>query len=246
MSPADPALSVIIPAFNEEDYLPRYLPTVLTSAAHWEKLGGGPTEVIVVDNASTDATAKIACELGAHVIFEPVRNIAQVRNTGAAQARGRLLFFVDADTALPPEAISAAAGAMEYGDHVGGAVPPLYQCRRFGARALCRYWDWYRARHGGAQGVAQFCTAAAFAQAGRYRTDLYMSEDVEFYARLRALGESTGRPTVLLDELRVEPSTRRYDQWPTWRMLWWQNPVTARMKLSSRRFWRHWYDSTVR
>ncbi len=246
MSADSPTLSIIIPAFNEQDYLPRYLPTVLASAARWEETAGGTAEVIVVDNASTDATAVIAEELGARVVFEPTRNIARVRNTGAAQAHGQFLFFVDADTALPLGAISAAVDAMEHGAHVGGAIPPIYRCRRFGARALCGYWDWYRARHGGAQGVAHFCTAAAFAQAGRYRTDLYMSEDVEFFARLRALGESTGRPVVLLDELRVEPSTRRYDQWPTWRMLWWQNPVTARMRLTSPRFWRHWYDSTVR
>lgn len=246
MSLDTPILSIIIPAFNEQDYLPRYLPTVLASAGRWEESAVGTAEVIVVDNASTDDTAKIAEELGARVIFEPSRNIAQVRNTGAAHARGGFLFFVDADTALPLEAISAAFDVMEHGAHAGGAIPPTYRCCRFGARALCRYWDWYRARHGGAQGVAQFCTTAAFAKAGRYRTDLYMSEDVEFFSRLRALGESTGRPVVVLDELRVEPSTRRYDQWPTWRMLWWQNPVTARMRLTSPRFWRHWYDSSVR
>lgn len=246
MTPDILAVSIIIPAYNEQDYLPRYLPTVFASAARWESAGGRTAEVIVVDNASTDATAKVASGLGAHVVFEPARNIAQVRNAGAAQASGRLLFFVDADTALPVEAVSAAVNAMDYGSHVGGAIPPLYRCRRLSARALCRFWDWYRARHGGAQGVTQFCTAEAFEQLGGYCTDLYMSEDIEFFARLRALGERTGRDVVLLDELRVEPSTRRYDQWPTWRMLWWQNPVTARWKLCSPRFWRHWYDSTVR
>jgi glycosyltransferase involved in cell wall biosynthesis len=239
-------LSVVIPAYNEQAYLPRYLPTVLASARTWQQAGGGEVEVIVVNNASTDDTAQTARSLGARVVFESERNIATARNTGAADARGHLLFFADADTALPPEAISEAAAAMASGTHVGGAIPPRYVCRRSGARVLCRFWDWYRARHHGAQGVAQFCTVDAFTRLGGYDTTLYMSEDIEFYARLRALGQQTGRPALILEHLRVEPSTRRYDRWSTWRMLWWQNPITARLFLSSPRFWRHWYSSTVR
>ncbi|UUU44324.1 hypothetical protein [Streptomyces sp. NBC_00162] len=73
-----------------------------------------------------------------------------------------------------------------------------------------------------------------------------MSEDVEFFARLTAHGHKTGRPVTVLDDLRVRPSTRRYDQWSTARMLWWQNPLTARLRLASPRMWRHWYGSTVR
>lgn len=73
-----------------------------------------------------------------------------------------------------------------------------------------------------------------------------MSEDVEFFSRLRALGDRMEQPVVVVEELRVRPSTRRYDQWPTWRMVWWQNPITARLRLTSPRFWRHWYDTTVR
>jgi glycosyltransferase involved in cell wall biosynthesis len=244
--PTKPLLSVVIPAFNEAAYLPVYLPTVLTSLHRWEQQGGGRGEVVVVDNASTDDTAQVAHGLGARVVAEHVRNIATVRNSGAAAASGRYLFFADADVALPLDAIAAAMRLMGDGAHVGGAIPPLYRCRRLGARLLCRYWDWQRERHGGAQGVAQFCTADAFAQLGGYSTQLYMSEDHEFFARLCALGQRTGRPAMVVDELRVEPSTRRYDQWPTWRMVWWQNPLTARLFLSSPRFWRHWYATTVR
>lgn len=242
---ADLLLSVVIPAFNEEKYLPNYLPTVLASLRHWESGSGALGEVVVVDNSSTDDTARVARGLGARVVDETVRNIAVARNTGAAAASGRYLFFTDADVALPLEAITAAAALMADGA-AGGAIPPLYRCRRLGARLLCRYWDWYRGRHGGAQGVAQFCTAAVFAQLGGYSSKLYMSEDHEFFARLRALGERTGQPVTVLDQLRVEPSTRRYDQWPTWRMVWWQNPITARLRLTSPRFWRHWYATTVR
>ncbi|MFJ4972443.1 glycosyltransferase [Streptomyces sp. NPDC088755] len=240
-----PGLTVVIPAHNEVAYLPRYLPTVLASLAHWQETSGEHGEVIVVDNASTDATADMAASFGVRVISEPVRNIGRVRNSGAAAARSERLFFTDTDVALPMEAITAAADAMGSGA-AGGAIPPLYTPERLGARLLCAYWDHHRTAHGGAQGVAQFSTATAFKAIGGYRDDLYMSEDVDFFARLTAHGRATAAPVEILDDLRVRPSTRRYDQWSSLRMLWWQNPVTARLRLNSPRMWRHWYESTVR
>ncbi|MEW2299216.1 glycosyltransferase [Streptomyces sp. NPDC006655] len=238
-------LTVVIPAHNEAAYLPRYLPTVLASLTRWEESSGELGEVIVVDNASTDTTAEVAASFGVRVISESVRSIGRVRNSGAAVAGGRRLFFTDADVALPLEAITAAAAAMDAGA-VGGAIPPLYTPKRLGAWLLCAYWDHYRTAHGGAQGVAQFATASAFNTVGGYRDDLFMSEDVDFFHRLTAHGRATAAPVAILDELRVRPSTRRYDQWSSLRMLWWQNPVTARMRLSSPRMWRHWYGTTVR
>ncbi|MFE1198660.1 glycosyltransferase [Streptomyces olivaceoviridis] len=240
-----PGLTVVIPAHNEAAYLPRYLPTVLSSLERWEETSGERGEVVVVDNASTDATADMAASFGVRVISETVRNIGRVRNAGAAAAEGSRLFFTDADVALPMEALTAAAAAMDNGA-VGGAIPPLYTPKRLGARLLCAYWDHYRETHGGAQGVAQFATAAAFQEIGGYRNDLFMSEDVEFFRRLTAHGRSKNAPVVILDELRVRPSTRRYDQWSSLRMLWWQNPLTARLRLNSPRMWRHWYQTTVR
>ncbi|HEV8555177.1 MAG TPA: glycosyltransferase [Actinophytocola sp.] len=238
-------LSVVIPAFNEADYLPRYLPTVRAAVCRWENRSRSRGEIIVVDNASSDATAHVARSLGARVIHEPRRNIAHARNTGAAAASAPMLFFVDADVALPLEAVDVVTTHLRSGSCVGGAIPPSYAPRRLGARLLCGYWDWYRRRRGGAQGVAQFCTADAFHALRGYRTDLYMSEDVEFFRRLREYGEDCRRPVLIVNELRVWPSTRRYDQWPTWRMVFWQNPITARAFLTSARFWRHWYDDTT-
>ena len=239
-------LSIVIPAFNEAAYLPFYLPTVQAAMRHWEGRSRLCGEIIVVGNASTDATATVAEDLGVRVVHEPRRNIGCVRNTGATAAVTPFLYFVDADVALPLEAVDVAATLLRSGSCVGGAIPPRYTPRRLGARLLCSFWDWYRQRTGTAQGVSQFCTADAFHELGGYRTDLFMSEDVEFFGRLRRLGQARDRPVVIVDELRVRPSTRRYDRWPTWRMVFWQNPITARVLMTSPRFWRHWYDTTVR
>jgi glycosyltransferase involved in cell wall biosynthesis len=246
MSNRTPALSVVIPAYNEARHLPQYLPTVLTSLRQWETESGERGEIIVVDNASTDDTGQVARQLGARVIVEPVRNIGQVRNTGAAAAAAPYLLFFDADVAVPAEAVIAVMNQVTSGTCVGGMIPPLYRPTRFGTRILVACWAFYRRIFGGAQGVAQFCSRQAFTQLGGYRSDLFMSEDVEFFARLTRHGKRLGQPVAHLTDLRVEPSNRRFDQWPSWRMIWWANPITAHLFLSSRRFWRHWYESTVR
>ena len=76
--------SVIIPAYNEEKYLPAALSAVNKAIETAPMVG----EVVVVDNNSTDRTAAIAAELGARVVFEPVNQISRSRNAGAKAAGG--------------------------------------------------------------------------------------------------------------------------------------------------------------
>ncbi|UUU44325.1 glycosyltransferase family A protein [Streptomyces sp. NBC_00162] len=76
----------------------------------------------MVDNASTDTTPAVASQLGARVVTETVRSIGAVRNTGASAATGSLLFFTDADVALPLDALTAATAAVDAGA-AGGAIP---------------------------------------------------------------------------------------------------------------------------
>jgi len=97
------ALSVVIPAYNEE----RYLPLLLRSLQNQTMV---PDEVIVADS-STDRTPEIAREFGARVIRTPTweelgvadgpgawaSGVAEARNRGARIARHDLLLFVDAD-----------------------------------------------------------------------------------------------------------------------------------------------------
>lgn len=241
-----PLVSIIIPAFNEAKYLPSHLPSVIQSLDSWMSASHGDGEIILVDNSSDDDTAELAQSYGVRVISEPVRSIGRARNSGANAALGRYLFFVDADVTIPLDAVAVAVSILECGEHIGGAIQPRYRPRRMSARLLCAYWDRRRTRHRDAQGVNHFCTAEAFRTVGGYRTDWYMSEDVEFFARLRTLGDNSKKPVALVSRLHVEPSTRRYDLWPAWKILWWQNPIVARIFPKSPSFWRAWYQSTPR
>ncbi len=56
--------------------------------------------MIVVDDASTDATPEIAAQNNARVVSVNHRQIAATRNSGARAAQGERLFFVDADTTI--------------------------------------------------------------------------------------------------------------------------------------------------
>ncbi|HBH79595.1 MAG TPA: glycosyl transferase, partial [Nitrospira sp.] len=71
-------LSIVIPAFNEARLIEQTLRSVTTSLA--ANAGSGFTsEVIVVDNNSTDNTAQLARQAGAQVVFEPINQIGRAR-----------------------------------------------------------------------------------------------------------------------------------------------------------------------
>src|SRR5688572_19307503 len=110
-------ISFVIPAHNEAALLGDTLRILRASA---DELGE-PFEIIVVDDASTDATAEIARNGGARVQRIERRHIAASRNAGAKVARGELLVFVDADTHVPVETLRQALAAIRNGAVGGGS-----------------------------------------------------------------------------------------------------------------------------
>ena len=88
-------VSVVIPAYDEEDYLLACLESIRKQDY------AGKYEVIVVDNASTDNTARLARDWGAKVVHESKRSTACARQKGAEVATGKIIAFIDADTRAP-------------------------------------------------------------------------------------------------------------------------------------------------
>ena len=99
-----PYLSVVIPAYNEE----KFLPLCLDSLSKQDY--AGEYETIVVDNASTDNTAKIALATGAKVVYESKRSPACARQRGSEEATGDIIAFIDADTRAPSCWLSTIVG----------------------------------------------------------------------------------------------------------------------------------------
>jgi glycosyltransferase involved in cell wall biosynthesis len=89
-------ISVIIPAYDEQAYLGPCLESLKNQSVD-------DFELIVVDNNSTDETARIAREYADLVLSCPTQGISSARNFGAAHAAGDILCFIDADGIVSPD-----------------------------------------------------------------------------------------------------------------------------------------------
>ncbi len=101
-------ISIIIPVYNNTRDLPECLSAVKASAKNLD------TEIIVVDDASTDETPSVAASMGVHVLTLG-RNSGPgaARNFGAQHATGEILFFVDADVVLAPDSLDRAIRILD-------------------------------------------------------------------------------------------------------------------------------------
>ncbi len=93
--------SIIVPAYNEQDYIAKCLKSIRSLKIP----RGESSEVIVVNNASTDKTKETAQAAlpTAKIIDEPQKGLTRAYNRGALEAKGEILVFVDADMTLLPD-----------------------------------------------------------------------------------------------------------------------------------------------
>jgi glycosyltransferase involved in cell wall biosynthesis len=129
-------LSVVIPALNEEGIVGKTVQTVPL-----KKLNeiGLETEILVVDNASTDNTAKEASEAGARVVLENKRGYGNAYIRGFKEAHGDIIVMGDADGTYPFDEMAEfiqpilkgeaefVMGSRLKGDIRPGAMPALHK-----------------------------------------------------------------------------------------------------------------------
>ena len=95
-------LSVVIPALNEAENIPHVIaavPVAELAEAGWE------TEIVVVDNASTDGTGKVAADLGARVVHQPLRGYGNAYRAGFDAVDSEVVATGDADRTYPFDAL---------------------------------------------------------------------------------------------------------------------------------------------
>lgn len=199
--------SVIIPAFNEECYLPATL-EALASAMGETAFAG---QVIVVDNNSTDATARVATEHGARVVFEPVNQISRARNAGAAVADTPWLVFVDADTQVSGALLDAALSRLAGGGVCGGGSTLVLDHTPPRAAAMVRGWNGLSRKFGLAAGSFVFCLREGFEAVGGFSEAVYASEEIWFSRRLKRWGRRRGQGFEILDLAPVTTSARKLE-----------------------------------
>lgn len=239
-------ISVVIPAFNEAGYLGGTLACLNRAKAFLQSEGGLPAEIIVVDNDSNDSTADVARALGATVVRETQHNVAKVRNTGAKLCGGEVIVFVDADTTVPDTLLSRIVEAMSDTTCFGGALDTDYRPMKVTVRVYLQFWRILGKLTGMAQGATQFCRRDLFFALNGYDETLFMGEDVDFHRRLKRIARQQNGSVVFIEDLRVVPSTRRFDQWRLWRTLVWTNPLFILLCQRRKTCWHDWYRAVPR
>ncbi|MFZ2960136.1 MAG: glycosyltransferase [Candidatus Ozemobacteraceae bacterium] len=200
--------SIIVPAFNEEAFLPTTLIALTKVMQNVSRRG----ELIVVDNNSDDATAAIARSHGARVVFESINQISRARNAGGKAANGPWLIFIDADTTVSAGLLQTALDALATDEVCGGGAIisfdryqiPIYRWPTI-------MWNGLAKRFKLAAGSFIFCRRDAFLAIGGFSEEVFAGEELFFVRLLKKWGESNRRPFRFLRMKGVVSSARKLD-----------------------------------
>ncbi len=198
--------SVVVPAHDEAADLGAALDALLAQDLE------AAYEVLVVDNASTDATAEVARDRGVRVVPEPRLGVCQARQSGVDAARGEVVASTDADSVVPTDWLSRIDATLRADPRLVAVAGP------------CRYTDppWWAAvfppaffvvvdRLHAATGRLVYLTATnvAFRRDGFPGYDVRLTQggdEVDLRRRLQAWG-----PVAWDGGLVVDTSSRRMD-----------------------------------
>lgn len=107
--PGTPLVSIVIPCYNHGAFLVEALASIGTPAT--------ATEIIVVDDGSSDATSEVVATFETSNAFRCVRQpnagLAAARNRGLRESRGQFVIFLDADDRLAPGAVDLGAAMLD-------------------------------------------------------------------------------------------------------------------------------------
>jgi glycosyltransferase involved in cell wall biosynthesis len=215
-------LSIIVPAHNEEAFLPGCLESIEAARQRCDF----SVETRVVLNRCSDRTEAIARAAGAVIVNEDARSLSRIRNAGVAQAQGEWLLTIDADSRMSPDLLVEAGQALLDPGCVGGGVVIRPERASLGIRASFALLELAQFATGLSAG-AFWCRRADFLAIGGFDETLRYAEDVDFARRLRRHGRLTARRYRRLPRGHIVTSCRKFDRFGDWhaiRMMW-RHPV---------------------
>lgn len=186
------SISVIVPVYNGEKFLTRCLEALNACSPF-------AYEVLVVDDCSTDKSAEISRQLGARVFrTQSQSGPAGARNLGAQNARGEILFFVDADVVVRPDSLQRVAHAFAKDPEIA-AVFGSYDDEPAEENFISQYKNLF---HHFVHQQSSIEATTFWAGCGAIRRDAFLAaggydpkryprpaiEDIELGYRMRALG----------------------------------------------------------
>lgn len=207
-------ISVVIPAHNEQDYLPDGLEAVKKAAA----LCPCEVETVVVLNRCTDQTETIARRAGAIIAREDAKNLSRIRNAGVAASSGNIVVTVDADSRLHTHFLRIVVEKIGSGKYVGGGAFVLPERWSLGiiasGFALLPYLAKYRLSF-----AAFWTTREAFDAIGGFDPDFVTIEDVDFALRLREHGRTKELKSGTIWSAPLVTSCRKFDLFGDWHIV---------------------------
>lgn len=206
--------SLIIPAYNEEKFLPFLLDSVAVAKENYEG-GRDAIEIIVANNMSTDMTADIALKHGCQVAHVEKRLIAAARNGGAALATGDVLCFIDGDSRIHPDTFNAINHLIKNDKVIAGAtgiVPDRYSLGIIMTWVMAYIVTFFARVDAG----VVFCRRQDFISIGGYNETLEYAEDIQFLTDLKILGKKRNQHFARTANAKAITSTRKFDTHGDW------------------------------
>ncbi len=199
-------ISVIIPTYNEENYLLCCIESI--------RAQNHPVEIIVSDGGSEDGTLAIAHRDSEKVVVVDEKNLGKQLNTAAAIAKGESLLFLHADSLLTAGIFEQIESSLKQAENIGGAFKMkltgkrnFYRILEAGGDLYCRLAKTYF----GDRGI--FIQTSAFKQLGGFK-ELPIMADVEFSRRMNSIGKTAFLPGPLIT------SSRKFDDEGIFRVLY--------------------------
>lgn len=204
------AISLIIPAFNEEKLIYRTLLSVSKAVRQFELDTNETVELIVVDNASTDRTVEIANRFGVTIVREERRMISAVRNAGAKAAKSEILCFLDADSEVSENIFTLVYDAMKSESYIGGGTKMmldqpglLFKGIALGSHIMSFIT--------GISAVLIYTKKETFEKLGGFDERYYAGEDLKFIFRLKKEGKKAGKKFKNIYNGFVVTSARKFN-----------------------------------
>jgi len=178
---------------------------------------GWYSELIVVDNNSTDRTPDIAREHDALVVFEAENQISRARNRGAEAATGDWFLFLDADSFPSFDLFEDLAMAIDTGRVIGGGSTLLWdKVPYWDAQWMTKGWNLISRSMHYAAGSFVWCQADAFREVGGFSLELFATEEVDFSRRMKILAREKDRKWIILAKHPLITSGRKLFMFSRW------------------------------
>lgn len=213
-----PDVTVVIPLFNQGHFLDDAVRSVIAASG----AGAPSTDLVIVDDHSTDDSLDVARALLDELSWFPIELVARgangglpvARNTGFRRARGRYVFALDADNVLYPSGLRVLAAHLATADaDVVAAYGLLERFDETGALGLTSHlpWDPDLLVHGAFIDAMAMFRADAWAELGGYVDDLqvYGWEDYDLWLTAAERGRRADLVPQIVGRYREQPGSMR-------------------------------------